>query len=122
MAGRVQDRVSDMSSTVQDRASQLAGTVQDRAAWAQDNIQRGMQENPLAVGVVALGIGALIGLMLPSTEPENRYMGETRDRLVEQGQQMAQQVAQKVSNVAQEGLSAAKEAVQNETREQGLAA
>jgi len=133
VAGRVQDRVSDMSSTVQDRASQLAGTVQDRAsqlagtvqdraAWAQDNVQRGMQENPLAVGVVALGIGALIGLMLPSTEPENRYLGETRDRLVEQGQQVAQQVAQQVSTVAQEGLSAAKEAVQNETREQGLAA
>ena len=122
VADRVQNRVSDMTSTVQDRATQFAGQVQDRAAWAQDNLQRGMQENPLAVGVVALGIGALIGLMLPSTEPENHYMGETRDRLVEQGQQVAQQVAQKVTNVAQEGLSAAKDAMQTESREQGLAA
>lgn len=117
VAGTVQDRAGQLAGTVQDRAGQLAGTVQDRAQWAQDSVQRTMHENPVAIGVVALGLGALLGLMLPATEPENRLMGETRDRLVDQGQQMAQSVAQKVGSVAQEGLSAAKEAAQNQMRD-----
>ncbi|WP_208347029.1 hypothetical protein [Pseudaestuariivita rosea] len=39
-------------------------------------------DNPLAIGGVALGVGALIASLLPRTEQEDRLLGEKRDALM----------------------------------------
>ncbi len=79
-------------------------------------LQRTLQENPLPLGGVVLGLGAATGLLVPGTEQEKRVMGETRDRLAEKAQQAAGDLKMKAQIVVEESLDTAKQ----EARNQGL--
>jgi ElaB/YqjD/DUF883 family membrane-anchored ribosome-binding protein len=135
-AGELKDRAGQMKERVQERAGELKERVQYRAGEVKDRVQEGaqqigeraryqsrqattvvqqnMDENPLAVGAVALVVGAALGFMLPETEKEREWMGETRDRVVDRAQSTAQQLGQKVQSVAREAMDTAKSAAQNE--------
>ena len=82
------------------------------------------QDNPITYGLVALGIGAAIALLLPGTEPENRFLGAKRDQLVGQATSTVQDLAQKVQTVAENTFDAAKttvtQTVAQEAKNQGL--
>jgi len=127
VAGSVGEAASNFASTVGERASNLASATQEtagnlvsgaqyQAQRAEDRFGRTLQENPLAVGAVALALGAAVGLALPITERENQLMGEARDTLVERAQGLAQDTMGKVQQVASE----AQQTVQQEAQNQGL--
>ena len=123
LAHRVQDQAGEyvgqagqLAHRVQDQAGQLAHRVQDQAGemvhYAQDHsrqmvqqtrrtIQSTFEENPLAIGAVALAMGTAIGLALPRTELEDEWLGDARDQLMD-----------KVGEVAHESLGQAKQAVE----------
>jgi len=113
---QVQQRVSETTGQVKQRVSQVTALTQDQAQRAAAGFQQMLYENPLAVGAMAMTLGAAVGMAVPATRPEQRIMGEARDRLMEKAQQTTQEVAQKVQNVAHEALDTAKE----EARSQGL--
>jgi ElaB/YqjD/DUF883 family membrane-anchored ribosome-binding protein len=123
-AQTVSGAASTAAHTVSDKATVLGGQVKDysqRAVGATGDFYQG---TPLAAGALALLFGVAIGLMIPTTEPENRLMGETRDRLKDQATQQIQEVAGKVQNVATAAIGTAKNAVQQtvqqEAQNQGL--
>lgn len=134
MAGRVQDRAGELAGRVQDRAGRMvdragdvAGRVQETAAQASERarlqarhaataVQHNVEENPLAVGAVALAVGAALGFLLPETQKEHELMGQTRDRVMDRAQTTAQQVGQKVQNVAREAVDTLK----TQAQDQGL--
>ena len=110
-ADQVRDQVSSFASQTAEQVSNLGGQVQERARWAQSRYQQSLQENPLAVGAVALALGAAAGLMLPSTRTEDEWMGEARENLVQVAQEAARDTIEKVQQVAGEaGRVARKEA------------
>jgi len=113
---QVQQRVGDATEKVQQRVSQVAAQTQEQAQRAATAMQQMLWENPLAVGALAMTLGAAVGMAVPASRPERQMMGEARDRLIEKAQQTTQEVAQKVQNVAHEALDTAKE----EARSQGL--
>jgi hypothetical protein len=83
------DRVGGAVGQVQGKAGEVAGQVQQTAAQVPyvarqvgDNAARVVQENPLAVGAVALAVGAAVGMALPTTRPEHEIMGQARDSLI----------------------------------------
>jgi ElaB/YqjD/DUF883 family membrane-anchored ribosome-binding protein len=126
-AGRVVDRAGEVASRVQDRAGQMAGRVQESAAQVSERaryqarqaatvVQQNVEENPLAVGAVALAVGAALGFLLPETQKEHELMGEARDRIMDRAQTTAQQVGQKVQNVAREAVDTMK----TQAQDQGL--
>jgi len=123
--GRARDTVGETASQVQDRAGEAASRAQDRVSnlgdqaryhvqRASGGFQRMLQENPVAVGVLAVGAGAAVGLAIPETAKEHEVMGEARDNLVEKAQEKAQEAQQKVQRVAEEAQSAAKEEAENQ--------
>lgn len=75
-----------------------------------------IEERPLAVVAIGFGIGAALGLMIPSTQRENRLMGETRDslkdRALEEGHERVERAREQVESAAR----ATREHVQQETR------
>ncbi len=73
-----------------------------------------LQENPLAVGALAVGLGAAVGFSVPETDKENQVMGEARDSLIERGKEKAEEIKPKVRRVAEEAQSAAKSEAQNQ--------
>lgn len=78
-----------------------------------------IEERPLALVAIGFGVGAALGLMLPSTERENRLMGDARDnlkeRVTEEGHEQFERAREKVEAAAE----AAREKVQEETDNAG---
>ena len=119
-SGQVQQKVSETAGQIQERAGQLVSSAQERtgqvAEQTQGQVQRLLQESPLAVGGIALALGAAVGLSLPETQQEHQLMGQTRDRLMEQAKATAKETQEKVQHVAEE----AQKAAQHEAKEQQL--
>lgn len=76
--------VSSAYNTVGNAGTQIKNTAEDLAHQAHDQYDHYMEENPLAVGAVALAVGAAVGLSLPSTDFESGLIGDARDELLDQ--------------------------------------
>jgi len=62
--------------------------VEAQAREAAKSSKTFLQKHPLAVGAVSLGLGALIGALLPTTRREDAMMGEQRDAFMASAQQI----------------------------------
>ncbi|MDP8953207.1 MAG: DUF3618 domain-containing protein [Actinomycetota bacterium] len=113
-AGQGRSRTGEAAGQAQERASQLGSQAQDQARRARGGFQQMLQENPLAVGALAVGLGAAVGFSLPETDKENQVMGEARDSLIERGKEKAEELKPRVQSVAEEAQSAAKEEARNQ--------
>jgi ElaB/YqjD/DUF883 family membrane-anchored ribosome-binding protein len=124
VAGEMKERAGEIVEQVKERAGTVASHVRsqvvEHGSEATDRFQRVLHENPVAVGVVALGLGAALGLLVPETPQENRLLGDTRDRLVDKTRQTAGDLAQKLQVVAGEAVDAASQAASEEAQNQGL--
>ncbi|HET9110145.1 MAG TPA: DUF3618 domain-containing protein [Ktedonobacterales bacterium] len=118
--GQVSDKAQDMGGQLQDQAQQVASQAQYQAYRARNWFERTMDENPLAIGLVAVAAGALAGMAVPETEQERMWMGPARDQLVEKAQDIAQNTADKAQRVAQQATEAAKDAAKDEAKNQNL--
>ena len=98
----VRETAASAVSQTREQVSRLGDQVQHGARRAGDQFQTQLRENPLAVGAVALALGAAVGLAVPSTRVENEYMGEARDTLVDKAQDAARGAMEKVQQVAQD--------------------
>jgi uncharacterized protein YjbJ (UPF0337 family) len=120
-AGAVSNTVSGAASKAYEQAGNLGSQVQEFAGTAQEQYEYYMDENPLAVGAVALALGAAVGLAIPTTRVENQWMGATRDNLVQQAKETAGDAVGKVQQVAGEFAGQVTETVKAEAKNQGLA-
>ncbi len=76
-----------------------------------DNLfARLLDQNPLALGLIAIVIGALIGALIPETRKEHELMGPTRDQLAEKAQATVSDIAHKAGAVAATAQTAAHDA------------
>lgn len=124
-SGQLQQKVGEAASSMgetasqtQERAGQVVSSAQETAgqvaSQTQSQVQRLLQERPLAVGGIALALGAATGLALPGTKQEQQLMGGARDRLLEQAKSTAQETQAKVQHVADEAQKAATEAAKQQ--------
>lgn len=65
-------------------------------------------EQPLIGGLLAFGIGAIIGAALPRTRQEDRYIGAYRDRALEEAERIYHEESAKLRAVADAALDEAK--------------
>jgi hypothetical protein len=71
----------------------LGAQAQEQAQRAAGWLQRSVEQNPLVVALVAVAIGAAIGLSSKPTQLEHQVMGPARDRMLEQAQKLAKGLA-----------------------------
>lgn len=81
--------------------------VEDRASRAAATTRTFHHQQPLAVGALALGMGALIGALLPSTRREDELLGRERDALMRKAQAALQDEMDRIATSATSTLRAA---------------
>jgi hypothetical protein len=77
-ADSIGQRVSDVGDTV----GRLPSQVGDGAGGVSRQAQRLFDESPLAVGALAVAVGAAISMALPVTRTERRALGPVADQVV----------------------------------------
>lgn len=133
-AGQLREDVGEQWDEFRDeaavRAREMRYAARRQTRQVKRSLQTMMEENPLAIGAAAIALGVLVGWAAPSTEAENRLMGEYRDDLVDQARSEAETIANRaqsaareaVQDVTQEAKSAAKKAADEVTDESKRAA
>lgn len=97
-------------------ARQMGDQAADTAYRVRNGFERLLESNPLMVAAAAVAVGATVGLALPETETENAWLGETRDTMVEQAQEVATQVRQTAGDIAGQVASEVVSGRQDESR------
>jgi hypothetical protein len=126
-ANQMAESISSTAGSVRGKATEVADQAHVRleewGSQAHEVVGRSqsmLEEHPLIIGAIALALGAAIGLALPETRRENELMGETRDKLVRQANEAAQDTMHRVEHVAKEALHATQDAIKQEAQNQGL--
>jgi hypothetical protein len=108
-----------------EHAAQAAGSYAQQASRyaeeagrqihdVRDRVSRAMDDHPLAVGVLALAAGAALALLLPSSRVEDRYLGRTRDRLLDEARDLGHDALARAEEIAGAAAEAATDAVRRE--------
>jgi ElaB/YqjD/DUF883 family membrane-anchored ribosome-binding protein len=106
------ERASEKVHDVQDRSEEFVDDVWQGTRRAMTGVEGFIHHNPLAAGVIAVGLGALVGGLLPNTEQEDEWMGPARDRMVREAKDKASETLDKLEHVAQQHATEIREEVQ----------
>lgn len=100
------DYAGRMVGDARERASHYVDEGRQQVYRAREGAERFFDESPLAVGAIALAVGAAVGLAIPTTEVEDRVFGEYKDRLLEGANEMAHGAIKSVEDKATQALHA----------------
>ena len=112
-AGTAYDKVSgavDSAYTgVGDAAGQAYNKAGDLGMAAKEKYDYYVEENPLAVGAVALALGAAVGFAIPTTRYEGDLMGQARQDLIGKVQTTASDLLDKTKQAGADAAAAVTE-------------
>lgn len=97
----------------QHRAADAVEGAKEAVQGAPSQVRRQAQGNPLAAGLVAFGLGALVGGLIPSTRAEQDLASRAKveaEPLVEEAKAMAQEAAEHLKPAAQQATDTLKDA------------
>lgn len=123
---QVRDKIAEVSDRTLAKAHEMSEKVahasHDMTQSAAAQWQRGKQgattfvrENPLAVAAAVAAAGVGVGMLLPTTDIENQWMGEARDQLVRETKEVAGDLRETTERLARNARDAVRE-VQNVAR------
>jgi gas vesicle protein len=111
--GTVTDAAGNVIGSVGEVAGKTYEKVGEFGSQAREQYDYYIEENPLAVGAVALAVGAAVGLSIPATRYEGQLVGETRDQLLSKAQDAAGDLINRVKEVAGEAQKTLTDEVKN---------
>jgi len=92
----------EQAHSVSERAGELGRRAQTQLKRAEERAVDYSRENPMAIGAAALAAGVGVGLLLPSTRPEDRLLGSRRDRLIGDVRETVEEVGRSVKETARD--------------------
>ena len=116
---RAQEKVSDVGHRIQHVAADVRETTRLQAYRVEEGFQRTLQDNPLAIGAVALAVGLATGFAIPESRREARLMGPARDRLVDRAREAASDAKERVQEVAERVIDETASSNESTTRNTG---
>ena len=110
------DRVRETAESARQQAESAAASVRDSARTtmhrARSGFDRLSEEQPLALGAIAFGLGIAAGMAAPTSRWEDEHLGDASDRVKESAKHAAEELKHTVDDVGSEVQAAASEAVQ----------
>jgi ElaB/YqjD/DUF883 family membrane-anchored ribosome-binding protein len=113
-AGTIRDAASNAADAARQQVSEVNDRARETTRVASERVRGTYQDNPMALGIAALAAGALVGMSVPSTRVESKYLGEARETFVDQAKSVAQDVVGKVQRVTEQAGETVKDAAQKE--------
>jgi hypothetical protein len=83
---------------------------------ARSNLQDVLEKQPLALGFIGLAVGALVAASVPTTQLEEKVLGESSDSLRDQAARFASRQMDRAADVASEIV----DKVKHEARDQNV--
>jgi ElaB/YqjD/DUF883 family membrane-anchored ribosome-binding protein len=114
-ASSVKEGMSRATESVRGGMNRTANIAQSQARQARDTFNSLLEEQPLILGAIGLAIGAIIGAALPSTEQEDRLVGELSDKTLTKGKEIGARVYEKGSQIAKNNIEKVFPAVAGES-------
>jgi len=125
VAGAVRDAAASMSGAVADTAFSVSGGMADTASrtrrQAADAVRRSrdsaasfVTEQPLLCAAIGVAVGAALAGLLPSTETEDRLMGDASDAVKGTAGQVGSEALESARHVASKVADRAQSAVKEE--------
>lgn len=96
------DKLHSTREHVGTRAHDAKEAVRDRAHRASDGFNHMLNDNPMAVGAMAIAVGALLGAMIPPTQKERELMGDASQHARDRARDLARDAKEKISEKGQE--------------------
>jgi ElaB/YqjD/DUF883 family membrane-anchored ribosome-binding protein len=121
---RAKDSVSEKMDTLKSKVTGAGDRVSDATPDTQQMKQGARraagvaQENPLGLGIGALAVGFLAGMLIPSTRVENEKLGPMADDVMGKVKETGQEALERGKQVASDAAQAAKDTAQEQGREQ----
>jgi len=115
---RVMGTADDASGSISDTAgsiSESASSLQEKAADVPMQVKRKAQGNPMAVGLIAVGAGWLLGSLLPASQREQELASSAKEQaqpLLSGAQSVVQESAQNLQQPAMDAAQSVKESAQ----------
>jgi hypothetical protein len=112
--------VKQRASAVSHSAAEKARTAKQRtisaSVKAKDGVTNTYEQQPLIIGAIAIGVGALLGAALPISSRENRMLGRKRDDLVEKATKKADEFGvsaiERAKGVVDQGMQKVKSGIE----------
>lgn len=76
------DSLHHAAESLRDGVGTAAAATREQLDHARTRMHRLLDEQPLMLGALGIAAGAIIGALLPTTEHEDRLLGEARDKAV----------------------------------------
>jgi gas vesicle protein len=112
---RIMGAADDVGSGIHGAGSSIhdaGSSVVSGASEAGRKVSAKAEGNPLAVGLIAFGVGLVAAALIPASEREKRVAENVKEQaqpLMEEAQHAAQEVGQHLKEPAQEAVAAVKE-------------
>lgn len=101
---KVKETAGRATETLRKSVSKSTDFAQSQANQARESFNKLLEEQPLILGAVGLAVGAMIGAAFPSTEQEDRLVGEIRDKTINKGKELGTQAYAKGSELAKQNI------------------
>lgn len=98
---------------VSTRASGVVDDAADAVRRAPSRVRRSAQGNPLAAGLVAFGVGALLGGLLPASAKEAELAASAKDKaqpVLDEAKALASEAAENLQPVAEQAVAGVEDA------------
>jgi hypothetical protein len=100
------DRVSATADRARDAWNATTSSTREQFDRARDQYRHVLQEQPLAVGFVGVGLGALLAAAMPHTRQEDKLLGRAADDVKEKIREVGHEQAGKVRAAVGDGSDA----------------
>jgi len=110
--GSVKDQVLGVASDARDSVRDAASSTGDGVSTASDKAVAKAQGNPVAVGLIAFGVGLLVSSLIPASDKEKELATSVKDAaqpLLSQASDAAKEVADNLKEPAQQAAAAVKD-------------
>jgi hypothetical protein len=109
VTGRAKEAISGKVGSVREKVS---GSTPDSAEVKESARHAAgvAQENPLGLGLAAVGVGFVAGLLVPVTKVENEKLGPIADDVKEKARETGEEAVESAKQVAGQAAETAKEA------------